>query len=135
MKKILVFGALGIGGYILYQKFLSPAARSGNLVNQFSNPKYRNQPAMQYPVKPDQPARNDNQSEPWAPKNRNFLNNPSQDISQVQALASNLQAVGSISESLSDIWTNLDMGNWFKSGGDDFQPAAAAASEDVDGWW
>lgn len=129
-KKILIAAGAGVLGYIIYQKYFSPAARSGNLVSQYSDPKYRNQPAMQYPVRPDQPARVDNQSEPWAPKNRNFLSNPSGNVSQVQVLAQNLQAVGSISESISDIWDNLDIGSWFSSGGNDFIADAESKGSD-----
>ena len=131
-KQIFMLAIGAAGAYFVYHRFLSPAAQSGNMVSQYSDPKYRSQPAMQYPVRPDQPVRNDNQSEPWYGGLRNFLNNPSGNVqqpSQLQMYARDLSAVGSISESISDIWSNLDMGNWFGSGGENFQPVNIQASE------
>lgn len=131
-EKILLILGASAAGYFIYQRFFSPAARSGNLVSQYADPKYRGaNPGTEYPFKAPAQQRVDNQSEPWYGGMRNFLNNPSQNLSQVQVLAQNLEAVGSISESVSSIWANLDIGSWWSDGdANDAWPDFSDSSDD-----
>lgn len=120
-KAILLMAVIGGGAFLAYRQFMKPAM-TGDPGQQFPQPNQSllTQPAVQYPFKPSTPPRVDNQSQPWYGGSRLFNATPDMNLSSWQSTALDFKAGSEIVKSVSSIWDDLDVGGWFKSGGDDF---------------
>lgn len=85
------------------------------------------QPSQQYPWAPTNPARVDNQSQPWYNGSTAFQGGP---VDYLNQTAGALKAGSSVVHSLSDIWG--DFSNFF--GGDSASDNLIASADDWDMW-
>lgn len=135
-KMALILLGVGGAGFLAYKYFFNRPALTGDPGQMFAQPNANlmAQPSQSYPYKASTPPRVDNQSEPWYGGSRLFNLAPDmKGLSSLQSLAGDIGAVSDISSSLSSLWSDLDIGSWFDSGGDDFSLEQFAwESEDSD---
>lgn len=124
MNKVLVYGGVAAIAYLGYKVFVQPQMGLVS-VSPFSKPNgdYINaalmgQPNQKYPFQAVQAPRVDNSNQPWYGGNRLAAQGPvaaSPMPTQLQNDAMQLKAGANIIESLTSIWDNLGVGEWFTS--------------------
>lgn len=124
MNKAVLYVGLGLGvgaiAYLLYRSMQNPSQTySTTSYNPNSNPSIGNQAG--YPFQPAVPARVDNSNQPWAANNRDVLNGAStpQILVDLQNANQFLSSAVGIGQSLTSIWQDFGIGDWFSSGSDD----------------
>lgn len=135
MNKNILIG-LGIAGlgYLAYKFMLNPSQNyTTTSMNPNSNPTYGNQNG--YPFQAAIPPRMDNSNQPWANNNRGAIaqvSMPQTDVnlSNVQMIADYAKSAASIGNSLTSIWEDFGISDWFSSGDAD----AFMADQDYGGW-
>ncbi len=121
--------ALGIGGaagaYLLWKKFYGQGAVAGDVVTPYANSQLVAQPGLAYPFQAPQAARNDNQSEPWYGGSRQFNTQTAAATSPLGVDLNFMRNVNyvsgfaDISSSLTSIWDDLGVQDWFGNDGDE----------------
>lgn len=111
MKKYLLFGALGVGGWLVYKYMKAKSLQSPVSLTPMSvNNNLMGQPSAQYPYKAASSPRVDNSNQPWYTQSRAMIT-PTSLGSQVDqnflANVSYLKGTADITSSLTDIWGNL----------------------------
>lgn len=126
----LILGLIGVGGlgYILYRQMANPFAAPN--IQYDKNPNIGAQPAQLYPFKPVQPPRADYANQPWSAPLPSSLakSGPAPGVpaalSPTMKTAQDLGAAASMVTSLTSIWDDLGVGNWF-SGSNPSESVAA----------
>lgn len=135
---ILGLGILGAGvAYFFYKFMLNPTQNYNTTsINPYSDPSYGNQNG--YPFQAAVPPRMDNSNQPWANNNRGAIagvSMPQTDVnlSNVQMIADYAKSAATIGQSLTSIWEDFGIGDWFSSG--DADMFMADSDYGVDDWF
>lgn len=123
---VVLLSLAGAGGaYFLWKRFYGQGAVAGNVVTPYANSQLVAQPGLQYPFVAPQAARNDNQSQPWYGGSRQFNTQTAAAQSPLGADLNFMKNVNYVSgfaditSSLSSVWDDLGVSDWFGSGGDE----------------
>ncbi len=126
MNKNIMLVGLGLGGaalaYLAYRYMQTPSqSYSTTSLNPNSNPQYSSE--LTYPFSAPVPARVDNSNQPWANNNREAIAKVSSpqvnvNLSNVEMTADFLKSATSIGNSLTSIWEDFGVSDWFSSGDD-----------------
>lgn len=109
-KNLLILGGLGLTGFIGYMLL-----KKNTVVGTGAQNVVGGSPSQQYPFLIPESPRQDNASQPWYGGDRTMLQTPDSSISGLQQAAAQINAAGSIVNSLSSLWENLDVGSWFQA--------------------
>lgn len=119
MKKYLVFGAVAVGGYLVYRMIQSGQLKSPVSLSPFSAkpaPNLMGQPQAQYPFRIQPQTRADNSNQPWYQANRDFIQptKAQAPLSGIGEAADFSKNVATLTKSVSSIWEDLS-GIWGSS--------------------
>lgn len=142
MNKNVLYIGMGLGAagiaYLLYKYMQTPSQiYSTTSLNPYSNPNASNETT--YPFVASVPARVDNSNQPWAANNRAALAQVSApqvnvNLSNANMIADYASSLDKISTSLTSIWEDFGVADWFNSGDAD----SFIADMDYDSagdWW
>lgn len=132
MNKNIIYVGLGLGGaalaYLAFKYMQTPSQMySTTSVNPNSNPV--NSAQDTYPFTAGTPARVDNSNQPWANNNRAaiaLVSTPNVNLDNLAMGADFLKSAVSIGNSLTSIWDDFGVSDWFTN--DD--PAGFMADQD-----
>lgn len=121
MNKNILYVGLGIGGaamlYMMYRFMQTPSqSYTTTSPNPYNNPSTGN--TSGYPFQAPVTPRMDNSNQPWANNNRTAINAVSvpQVNTDLNNVASLLASGVSIGKSLTSIWEDFGVSDWFSSG-------------------
>lgn len=124
MNKNVLYVGVGLGvagiGYLLYRFMQTPSQiYSTTSLNPNSNPVPGSQTT--YPFTPGITARVDNSNQPWANNNRAAIASMGAgqidvNLSNAQMIAGYAKSASDISSSLTSLWEDFGVSDWFSSG-------------------
>lgn len=124
MNKNVLYALMGLAGagvaYLVYRYMQTPTqAYSPTSMSPYSDgDMILNDHAQTYPFRANTPPRVDNSNQPWANNNRAAISQVSApqidvNLSNAQMIASYAKSAASLTESLTSIWEDFGVGDWF----------------------
>ncbi len=124
MNKSVLYVGVGLGvagiGYLLY-RFMQTPTQMYSTTSLNPNSSASNGSQSTYPFTPGVVARVDNSNQPWANNNRGALaqiggGQIDVNLSNAQMIASYTKSAADISSSLTSLWEDFGVSDWFSSG-------------------